>query len=41
MALDERSNETKKEKEEFQGKFHKDERKQKDEGQHWEQDGLG
>ena len=28
-----------KEKEEFQGRFHKDEQKQKDGGRHWEQDG--
>ena len=36
MASDGRSNEREKEKEEFQEKFHKDEQKQKDEGQHWE-----
>ena len=35
-ASDGRSNEREKEKEEFQEKFHKDEQKQKDEGQHWE-----
>ena len=32
---------TKEREEEFQGKFRKDERKQKDEGQHWEHDDLG
>ena len=30
-----------KRREEFQGKFHKDEQRQKDEGQHWEQDDSG
>ena len=38
---DERSSEREKEKGEFQGKFHKDEQRQKGEGLHWEQDDSG